>query len=116
LIGSREAPPKPRYFSSVGWKQDEDPGNLPRWLESIMRQKDDANKRLPPWTTLARSPTIHQQARWDAIQEARGQGLSLRAMAKLLGMSRKTIRRYKAAVSPPVYSLRRAAKAATVSS
>jgi transposase len=116
LIGTREAPPKPRYFNSSGWKLDGDRGNLPRWLESIMLQKSDANKRLPPGSTLARRPTIHQQARWDAIQEARGQGLSLRAMAKLLGMSRKTIRRYKAAISPPVYPSRRAAKVATVSS
>ncbi len=116
LISTREAPPKPGYFNSARWGLDHDRGNLPQWLENMMRQKSDPNQHLPPGSTLARRPTIRQQARWDAIQEARGRGLSLRAMAKLLGMSRKTVRKYKSAVSPPVYPSRRVARVPAVSS
>ncbi len=107
LISTRETSSKPRYFSSAQGKQDENRRNLPQWLDSILKNSTD--KRLSRRSALMRLPTVHQQARWDAIQEARGRGLSLRAMAKLLGMSRKTVRRYKAAVSPPVYPSRRAA-------
>jgi transposase len=116
LISTREAPPKPRYFNSDRWGLDPDHGNLPQWLENIMRQKSDPNQHLPPGSTLARHPTIHQQTRWDAIQEARGRGLSLRAMAKQLGMSRKTVRKYKAAVAPPTYPTRRTERVPIVSS
>ena len=48
--------------------------------------------------TVLRSPTARQAARWKAIQQAllQGllQGLSMRATARLLGISRNTIRRY----------------------
>ena len=116
LISAREAPPKPRYFSSDRWGLDPDRGNLPHWLQNVMQRRSDPNQLLPAGSTLARCPTIHQQARWDAIQEARGRGLSLRAMAKQLGMSRKTVRKYKSAVAPPPYPLRRAVKEPAVSS
>ena len=44
--------------------------------------------------TVLRSPTARQAARWKAIQQALLQGLSMRATARLLGISRNTIRRY----------------------
>lgn len=61
-----------------------------------------------PWTSH-RQPTPRQQAWWDAIQDAKHQGFSLRAIARDLGISRNTVRKYVAADSPPVYSPRRAA-------
>ena len=42
-----------------------------------------------------------QQARWEAVQHAKGQGLSLRAIARKLGMSRVATRKYAVAESPP---------------
>ena len=41
--------------------------------------------------TVLRSPTASQAARWKAIQQALLQGLSMRATARLLGISRNTI-------------------------
>ena len=92
-------------------KPDHDPGSIPQWLESILRQKSDFKESsIPPGATTIRRPTIRQQARWDAVQEARGRSLSERATARLLGMSRKTVRRYRSTVSPPVNRPRRSAK------
>jgi ribosomal protein S14 len=50
-----------------------------------------------------RQPTPRQRARWKAVQRAKRRGLSLRAIARELGISRITVRRYVAASSPPVY-------------
>ena len=41
-----------------------------------------------------RAPTPRQLARWKAIQQAQLQGLSMRATARLLGISRVTVRNY----------------------
>ena len=46
-------------------------------------------------------PTFLEQARWDAIQKAKLQGLSVRRMAKELGLHRNTVRKYIDAESPP---------------
>ena len=48
---------------------------------------DSASKQLRP-------PTPRQLARWKAIQQARLQGLSMRATARLLGISRDTVSSY----------------------
>ncbi|MYF23225.1 MAG: hypothetical protein F4209_10885, partial [Chloroflexi bacterium] len=47
-----------------------------------------ANGRPP------RPPTPRQLARWKAIQQAQLQGLSMRATARLLGISRVTVSNY----------------------
>ena len=57
--------------------------------------------------TPRRQPTRRQKAWWDAVQQAKGQGLSLRGIAKYLGISRNTVRKYLRVNSPPVYPLRR---------
>lgn len=48
-----------------------------------------------------RPPTPRQAERWKAIEQAQLQGLSQRATARLLGISRKTVRRYVRAGGPP---------------
>jgi len=104
IIDAKEAPHKPRYFAASGQKPDYDSGDIPQWLESILRQKrgfDESSSQ--PGVTPIRRPTIRQQARWDAVQETKGRGLSLRAIARLLHMSRKTVVRYRSVVSPPLY-------------
>ena len=54
---------------------------------------------------LHRKPTATQQARWEAVQLARQQGLSLRAIARNLGMSRVAARKYAGAEGPPTKKL-----------
>ena len=52
-------------------------------------------------TATPGKPTFLQQARWDAIQKAKLQGLSIRRMARELGLHRDTVRKYIDAESPP---------------
>ena len=47
------------------------------------------------------SPTPRQQERWMAIERALRDGLSTRAIAKRVGMSRNTVSKYLAASGPP---------------
>ena len=54
--------------------------------------------------TVTASPkrlTFLQQARWDAVQKAKLDGMSIRKMARELGLHRDTVRRYIDAESPP---------------
>ena len=48
-----------------------------------------------------RPPTPPQQTLWKAIRQAQLQGLSMRATARVLGISRNTVRRYVPAGGPP---------------
>ena len=50
---------------------------------------------------LHRTPTQTQQARWEAVQLARSQGLSQRAIAQRLGIACDTVGKYVKAESPP---------------
>ena len=45
--------------------------------------------------------TFLQQARWDAVQRAELEGMSIRRMARELGLHRDTVRRYIDAENPP---------------
>ena len=56
-------------------------------------------------TSCAGRPRSTQQARWEAVQQAREQGLSLRAIARKLGMARDTVGKYAKAESPPTKKL-----------
>ena len=58
-------------------------------------------KAKPLRHQLHRTPTATQQARWEAVQKAKKHGLSLRAIARELGMSRVAARKYAMAESPP---------------
>ena len=65
-------------------------------------ERDPASKTLNPW---GRTPTPTQKARWKAIQQARLKGLSLRAIAKELGIARDTVRKYAYVEQPPTKKL-----------
>ena len=67
--------------------------------------KDRGGKGNPLRHSLHRTPTPAQQARWEAVQQAKRQGLSLRSIARKLGMSRVTARKYALAESPPTKKL-----------
>ena len=54
---------------------------------------------------LHRTPTSTQQARWEAVQLAKEQGLSLRAISRNRGMARDTVGKYLKAESSPTKKL-----------
>ena len=54
---------------------------------------------------MHRTPTPTQQARWEAVQQAREQGFSLRAIARNLGMAKNTAKKYAEADAPPTKEL-----------
>lgn len=58
-------------------------------------------KEKPVRHQLQRKPTPTQQARREAVQQAKSQGLSLRVIARELGMSKNTVGKYLKAESPP---------------
>ncbi|MEW6523676.1 MAG: helix-turn-helix domain-containing protein [Bacillota bacterium] len=63
---------------------------------------------MPARRCRGQGPTHRQQARWHAIQAAQEQGMSVRKMAQVLGISRNTVRTYLLGNGPP--SLQRTAK------
>jgi hypothetical protein len=52
-------------------------------------------------STRRRPPTARQRALWEAVQQVKSQGLSRRAIAKRLGISRSTASKYLGAAEPP---------------
>ena len=62
---------------------------------------DDADVVSMTVTTAPRRPTFLQQVRWDAVQQAKLEGMSIRKMARDLGLHRDTVRRYIDVESPP---------------
>ena len=76
--------------------------NLAFLEASSNEDEQDANKRPetpePPPEPV---PTPRQLALWKAVQHAKLQGLSLRGIARELGITRNTVRRYAYATSPP---------------
>ena len=108
VIPSREAPPRPGLLRSGDQLPQYEPTLIPGWLESILSQnevhREERGEKVPSHQpTPPRQPTPRQQARWHAVQAAKRRGLSLRATARVLGISRNTVRRYVTADSPPVY-------------
>ena len=67
--------------------------------------KRRGRKAKPVRHQLHRTPTATQQARWEAVQQAKEQGFSLRAIARNLGMARETVGKYLKADSPPTKKL-----------
>ena len=52
-------------------------------------------------STTPRKPTFLQRERWMTVQQAKLRGLSIRGMARKLGIHRDTVRRCIDAESPP---------------
>ena len=84
---------------------DENQRKLLTDLESSVEKRTKAKKAAdqgkPVRHQLHRKRTPTQQARWEAVQQAKSRGLSLRAIARELGMSRVATRKYALAESPP---------------
>ena len=76
-------------------------------LESSAEEaaKRAGGKEKPVRHQLHRRPTPTQLARWEAVQQARQQGFSLRAIARNLGMAKNTAKKYAEADTPPTKKL-----------
>ena len=79
---------------------DEDDANVKR-----VATRRRGGKEKPLRHQLHRRPTATQQARWEAVQYAREQGLSLRAISRTLAIAKNTVKKYMSAESPPTKKL-----------
>jgi len=121
VIPTREASPRPSILRDTKTSWNGELASLPRWL--IRSFEDDNTRyrnRARAFATLSdapgRRPTPRQKARWKAIQAAKVSGLSIREIARELRVSRKTVRKYLATDSPPVYAPRGIARSPVVTS
>ena len=121
IIAAQEAPPKSRIALRNGIKpfsgdaiQSPDPKGLsepretaPDPLTMVAAANghgsviDDEDVVSMTATTSPRRPTFLQQARWDAVQKAKLEGMSIRKMARELGLHRDAVRRYIDVETPP---------------
>ena len=67
--------------------------------------KRRGGKVKPVRHQLRRTPTLTQQAGWEAVQQARAQGFSLRAISRNLGMAKNTAKTHAVADAPPTKKL-----------
>ena len=109
-IPSREAPPRVGVLRAVRSELAQDPDHeriasglgsggalrrLPALLTAATAEVASNKTTARPATSAQlRAPTTRQLARWKAIQQAQLQGLSMRATARLLGISRVTVSSY----------------------
>ena len=107
-LPSPEGPPAADGLSNG--HLDDDQRKLLADLESSVQKrarvksaafKGKGGKGKPVRYQLHRTPTQTQQARWEAVQRAKSQGISLRAIAQGLAMSSVPARKYAKAESPP---------------
>ncbi len=132
VIAHREAPPRPGALRASNGALAPTPEmaqvvrNLARHgltrlqlqrlatLEAAVPQRqEDAEPRRPD-APPPREATPRKQALWKAVHHARLQGVSLRGIARDLGISRNTVRKYVELPAPPVNrTARRAAYLST---
>ena len=74
-------------------------------VESVYSKGRRGKGNPPVRHQLRRAPTQAQQARWEAVQLAKEQRLSVRAIAQRLGMARDTVGKYAKAENPPTKKL-----------
>ena len=120
IIASQDAPPSPGALRSgqgpsagvpVPHSDPLGPADSPATVPEPLKAKldearehyPDGDEELAAMTVSAsvRKPTFLQRERWKAVQEAKRRGLSIRGMARELGIHRETVRRYIDAESPP---------------
>ena len=101
LINFTELPQKPRYFSAkLEFEKSGIP--MPAWLQDILKGAENRSRR-PSNNAKSRRPTPRQRALWEAVQAAKRKGLPILRIAKELGITRETVRRYGSATTPPLY-------------
>ena len=70
--------------------------------QPIVYQPMDDENGPTSYTPPPRQATPRKQALWKAVHHARLQGVSLRGIAKQLGISRNTVRKYVDLPAPPI--------------
>ena len=122
-IPSQEAPPRPSVLRSFTRRTTHSPivhqptnGLDSKWAAKLAtldanhvaeqpvatsghNGKGRVHKAVSP---RRRKPTPLQTARWKAVQRAKRKGLSMRGIARELGIHRDTVKKYMNAESPPV--------------
>ncbi len=79
-----------------------------RWNYRAPVAPDETACSAPTTPPLQEQQTTPlKQARWEAVREQRLKGLPIRGIARVLGISRSTVRNYLASDRPPAYSPRR---------
>ena len=119
IIASQDAPARPSVLRGFNGSSSHRPptyGGLSgldrRWQAALaaldtrpdIAAADDngaVRVRKPPAMQPSK-PTPLQTARWNAVQKAKRRGLSIRGVARELGIHRATAKKYMEAVSPPV--------------
>ena len=102
-IPTQEAPPRRRALRDASANQAyqrSDDGT--RFMKRIGALLPDAEELPAPAVVRRRRPTPRMHAYWNAVQEAKSRGLSLRGIARELGISRNTVTKYAKASRPPV--------------
>ena len=123
IVSSQEAPPRPGILRSFNERsphefvpQIDRNGLGRRWTEALASL--DAERATGEAHDAAaangasgarsgsigsrRKPTPLQTARWKAVQKAKRRGVSIRGIARELGIHRSTARKYMEAESPPL--------------
>ena len=95
-----------RYTNGVTRRPEDDVESMGTLLEAD-RLRDDADRNgaarvRRTATPRPRKPTPLQTARWKAVQKAKRKGLSIRGIAREVGIHRETVRKYIHAESPPM--------------
>ena len=120
IIPSQEAPPRPGLLRSFNGSSSHGPpahGGLNglgrRWAAALAAldaevdagdADDNGAVRVRKAPAMQhRKPTPLQTARWNAVQKAKRRGLSIRGVARELGIHRDTAKKYMEAESPLLY-------------
>ena len=132
-IPSQEAPPRPSVLRSFARRTTHSPivhqptnGLGAKWATRLAAPDAHHEAEQPIDTTgrngtgrvrkavspRRRKPTPLQTARWRAVQKAKRKGLSIRGIARELGIHRDTAKKYMNAESPPMSPSRLTAKGA----
>ena len=122
IIPSQEAPPRPNILRNFTERTVHTPAvrlsanGLGRKWEAKLATPDDTDHAGELRNTSGldgtegvrkavrrrrRKPTPLQTARWKAVQKAKRKGLSMRGIARELGIHRDTVKKYINAESPP---------------
>ena len=94
----RSGPDHPARLAATALSQLETHCSVGTGHELIANHGTAAGKvaAIPP-----RKPTFLQKAQWQAIQKAKRKGMSIRGIARELGINRATVRKYIDAETPP---------------
>ena len=101
----RHCPGLERRVNGVGSHPKESLASLDAIEADSATLNGGGRVRKPP-ASPRRKPTPRQRVRWKAVQQAKLRGLSIRAIARELGIHRNTVRKYAEAKSPPMIRTR----------